>query len=146
MPCGVLKVAVSKPPSSKPGRAAADHVQHLIGVQVGDDDAVVVAVGDEQAVARRVRQHLAGESQQPGGLLRAFQRQLDRLAVDLADAVEVIDHAADQPVEGSNGISPACFASMLPRGSITKKVGQALTPYGCQTMKSLSLMTGCSSP
>ena len=41
-----------------PAACAADHAQHLEGVEPGDDHAVMVRIADEQAVARRIGQHL----------------------------------------------------------------------------------------
>ena len=38
-----------------------------LAVELGDDDAVVVAVGDEQPVARLVGQNLAGKAQRRVG-------------------------------------------------------------------------------
>ena len=60
----------------------------------------MVAVGDKQAVARFVRQHLAGERQQSGRLIRAFQRQFNRHRGSSSPVLsKIIDHPADQAVE-----------------------------------------------
>ena len=62
MPCGSLNDAFSKAPSVLPGSPVAGNGD-LLAVQVRDDDAVMRAVGDEQALAGRVGEHLAGEEQ-----------------------------------------------------------------------------------
>ena len=62
MPCGSSNWALSNAPSFLPGVPGAGDGD-LLAVQVRDDDAVVRAVGDEQPLALRVGEHLAGEEQ-----------------------------------------------------------------------------------
>jgi hypothetical protein len=63
--------------------AAAGNVEQL-AVQRRDHDAVVVAISDEQAAARFIGQHLAGEFQRGGRQLVPLEPQRQRRPIERA--------------------------------------------------------------
>ena len=85
-----------------------------LSVQIGDHDAVVVGVGDEQAVARAVGQNLAGEGQ--GRVLSFLRRQAQVASVDQALFVEFGDHTPQQVIESLVGQLAFMFADDLSLG------------------------------
>ena len=74
--------------------AAAGNVEQL-AVQGRDDDAVVVAVGDEQAAARLIGQHLAGKFQRRGRQLVPLEPQRQRRPIERSVPLVIGDELGD---------------------------------------------------
>src|SRR5437764_13275665 len=71
-------------------RARADCVDER-AVEFGDDDAVVIRVCDKEAIRFRVSEHLAGKRERQVARLRAFERKLQRLFVQLPALAKLCD-------------------------------------------------------
>ncbi len=80
-------------------RPRTDDIQYFVAAQVGDHDAVVTAVGNEQTVAYRVNRHFAGKGQRAARMGGRFQLNRQRVTVDFAQSIEIADHAPDHPVK-----------------------------------------------
>ena len=82
----------------RPDCAGAGHVEQLAG-QRGDHDAVVIAVGDEQAVRLLIGQHLARKLKRRRCQLVALEPQFERRAVERSGRRVIRDKLADRHVE-----------------------------------------------
>ena len=84
--------------------AGADY-RRRAAVQVGDDDAVVVGVGDEQSVAGAVGEDFAGERQGGigGGIGIGIGLEVEGAAVQHSFGVKLGNHTGEEVVEGFVG-------------------------------------------
>ena len=105
---GGSRIAVGKPLN-----AAADNGLRC-AVQVGNDDAVVVGVGDEQSVAGAVGQHFAGEGQR--GIGNGVGLEVERPAVNQPLRVKLGNHPAQQVVKSVIGQLALVLADNLAGG------------------------------
>src|ERR1051325_5321743 len=84
-----IKTAVERTRSAGPNRF------QKCAVKFGYDEPVVIRVGDEQAIAFRVGQHLSGKRERQIANLRAFERQFQRLFVQFAALAKIVDGLGD---------------------------------------------------
>src|SRR5262249_32638665 len=90
---GTVKRPILPPRLPRPG------YRNLLPVQVSDDDPVVGAISDEDALAGHVHRHLPGEEQRAAALTRPGQLELDRPGIEGLLRLVDLDEPRDLLVE-----------------------------------------------
>src|SRR5207245_5315068 len=93
---GLLKRGALVRPVSKPGLTRAVGPPDR-AVEAGEDNAVMVAVGDEQPVL--CRQHLAGEAQRSRRFADLLERDRRGRRMKQTPLLELLQHAGDERIE-----------------------------------------------
>src|SRR6185503_19920392 len=78
-------------------RSGADDIDHS-AFERGHNDAIVIRVADEKAVAAFVGQHFARKTQKTGRRERLFEAELQWLLIELTLCAEVCFYLADDAI------------------------------------------------
>ena len=100
-PLRLVERGVVEAPVAEAAVATSDHRLHL-AVEIGDEDAVVSGVADEEPAAGLVGQDLAGEHERRRGR-EPLGLEREGPPVDHPSRVELLDHLADEVVERLEG-------------------------------------------
>ena len=96
---GMIEAGRRRVTIGKTALQTADHLLHLVGVEIGHDDAIVVRIGDEKPPPWGIGQDLAGKGKACLRLRFSLQLEPQRRAIDLVLGVKLGHQAGDDLVE-----------------------------------------------